>query len=327
MTATEKRVEAVRLIRSREKKNNYTQARPGYVFGKPEGTNPGYGDCSGTVQEILKRAAGIDIGGNTSAQVDNAKKGKHGAVIIERPTDNYFDESKLKPGDCLYFKGNKAYTENVGHVEMYTGANECYGHGSDMGPKKNGGKASLKSYCAGRTGDRKALMAIRWIADDGSEQKTPKLGDRALSQGMVTVVIGDVGELQTLLIKLGYNLGTYGPAKNGVDGEYGDKTAAAVKKEQSHIGLLQTGNADLVTIEHIIAHAGGGQAGSTKQYVLVTGGMVNVRKGTSTSYAILGTVKSGDKYEATGKTSNGWYEIVYKGSVAWISGKLSEIVK
>lgn len=320
MTATQMRDEIVRLIKSRLKKNKYTQARPGYVFGKPEGTNPGYGDCSETVRAVIKRVAGIDIGGNTSAQWANAKAGKHGAKIVDRPTGVYFDEKKLKPGDCLYFKGNPSHLDGVGHVEMYTGKNECVGHGSGTGPTKK----NLRTYCGGRTGSRRALAAVRWIGDDGSDSKVYKLGDRALSMDMVA---DDVGELQGLLVKLGYNIGTYGPGKDGVDCDYGAKTAAAVKVEQKRAGLAQTGNADLATIEYIIARAGGAEAPVPKQYVLVSGGTVYVRRGPSTSYGILGVVKSGERYEATGQVKNGWYEIIYKGVKAWISGKLSEIVK
>lgn len=318
MTATQKRAEAVRLITDRCGKNSYTQARPCYVFGKPEGSNPGYGDCSGTVQAILKRAAGIDIGSNTSAQIDRRAQGK----VIEMAASGQLvpTESLLLPGDCVYYRGNTAHTWGVGHVEMYHSKGWLMGHGSGMGPSMH----KLESYSKGRAGAKSYLCTIRWILDDDAPATPPKLGDRALSQGMVAP---DVGELQFLLVNRGYKLGTYGPNGDGVDCDYGTKTAAAVKEEQKHAGLIQTGNADLLTIEHIIACLSGGKTPSTKQYVLVTGGTVNVRKGASTNHSILGVVKSGEKYESTGRTENGWYEIIYKMGTAWISGKMSEIVK
>ena len=55
-------------------------------------------------------------------------------------------QEKLLPGDCLYFKGNKSHFKDVGHVEMYTGPNECWGHGSGTGPTKK----DLRDYCRRR---------------------------------------------------------------------------------------------------------------------------------------------------------------------------------
>ena len=46
-----------------------------------------------------------------------------------------------------------------------------------------------------------------------------------------------VTELQRDLVQLGYNLGTYGPGKDGVDGKFGAKTEDAVKDfQQNHDG-------------------------------------------------------------------------------------------
>ena len=47
--------------------------------------------------------------------------------------------------------------------------------------------------------------------------------------------------LQTALVWLGYDLGSYGKAKNGVDGKFGSKTLAAVKTLQEKAGLNATG--------------------------------------------------------------------------------------
>lgn len=48
-------------------------------------------------------------------------------------------------------------------------------------------------------------------------------------------------KLQEHLVALGYNLGTYGTKKNGVDGSYGSKTVAAVKSFQKSKGLTVDG--------------------------------------------------------------------------------------
>jgi peptidoglycan hydrolase-like protein with peptidoglycan-binding domain len=73
------------------------------------------------------------------------------------------------------------------------------------------------------------------------ETSTPtvyKLGDRTLRKGDEG---DDVKELQTALKGLGYNLGTYGPAKDGVDGDYGTKTQTAVSALQKARGLTVDG--------------------------------------------------------------------------------------
>ncbi|MDL2205287.1 peptidoglycan-binding protein [Eubacteriales bacterium OttesenSCG-928-N13] len=314
------RKQAVRLIKSIAGHNSYTQSSNRcYVFGKPEGAKTGYGDCSSTVREVLKRAWGIDIGGNTSAQVSSRGKG----ILVEDNrggTRRYPTLSKLKPGDCIYYKGTPGNTWGVGHVEMVTGDNECYGHGSGTGPKRH----TITTYSKSRSAGKGYLCVIRWIKDDA---KVYKLGERALSLGMVAP---DVGELQQMLLKLGHSLGTYGAQKNGVDSDYGGKTAAAVHAEQKCAHLTQTGNADLVTIAHIVAHAMGGAAPAQTQYVRVTGGTVNVRKGASTRFSSLGIANHGQRLLATGAVADGWFEIRYtpKGkseTTAWISGRYAEI--
>lgn len=167
-TASEKRALTVQYMTDREKKNSYTQGGKrtcffGYPDNKPGNkTQKGYSDCSAAARAAIRAAAGIDIGSNTSAQINNRKKGK----IVDETTGYYPDESKLLPGDCLYFKGNTSHPLDVGHVEVYMGNNQCVGHGSGTGPTiKN-----LKTYCKGRaTSKRRYFMAIRWILDDDSE--------------------------------------------------------------------------------------------------------------------------------------------------------------
>jgi hypothetical protein len=165
-TASELRAKAVQYMKDRTKKNSYTQgSKRTYFFGYPDNkpgnkTQKGHSDCSAAVRAAIKAATGIDIGSNTSAQINNRNtKG----IIVDQTSGYYPDESKLLPGDCLYFKGNTSHPLDVGHVEMYTGKNECYGHGSGTGPTKK----KLKSYCKSRGNSKKRyFMAIRWIKDD-----------------------------------------------------------------------------------------------------------------------------------------------------------------
>lgn len=170
--ASEQRAQAVTLMKSRTKKNSYTQgSKRSYFFGYPENktgntSQKGYSDCSSSVRACIREASGVDIGSNTSAQINNRNK----IGLAVHTTNGYYpDESKLLPGDCLYFKGDTSHPLDVGHVEMYTGKNECYGHGSGTGPTKK----NLKEYCNSRASSKKRyFMAIRWIHDGDSSEKT-----------------------------------------------------------------------------------------------------------------------------------------------------------
>ena len=62
MTAQEKRDYAVKLMKSRAKKNSYTQgSKRGYFFGYPKNTvgdtsAKGYSDCSSSIAACIKAA-------------------------------------------------------------------------------------------------------------------------------------------------------------------------------------------------------------------------------------------------------------------------------
>lgn len=168
MTAEEKRRLAAALMQGRAGQNQYTQgAKRGCFFGYPREGMAGFSDCSSAVRACIRRAAGIDIGSNTDRQLRNYKKG----LVVDHTQGILPDEAKLKPGDCLYFKGNSAHFGNVGHVEMYTGKNECWGHGSGIGPTKK----DLAKYCRGRAAkNRRYFCAIRWILDETEAPGTAK---------------------------------------------------------------------------------------------------------------------------------------------------------
>lgn len=312
-TATELRSKAVSYMKSRKKKNDYTQgSKRKYFFGYPNNqpgntTEEGYSDCSSAVRAAILAATGIDIGANTSAQINNRnKKG-----IVVHTTDGYYpDESKLLPGDCLYFKGNKSHPLDVGHVEMYTGKDECTGHGSGTGPKVR----SMKEYCKSRaTAARRYFMAIRWIPDDAQTDD----GAKVLSYGMEGE---DVKILQMNLIALGYDLGSY-----GADGDYGPATQSAVTAFQENVRLNPTGIADEETLARIDAALE--SIGDTDEPVddlpvpilngvTIAPGTWNVRTGPGTEFASAGVVHSGEQYEKI--DLDNWIPIIYNGEVRFI---------
>ena len=312
-TATEARSLAVKYMTSRKKLNDYTQGgKRTYFFGYPDNqvgntTQKGFSDCSAAVRAAIKAATGIDIGSNTSAQINNRnKKG----IIVHETTGYYPDESKLLPGDCLYFKGNTSHPLDVGHVEMYIGDGKCCGHGSGTGPKIS----NMRDYCKGRANSkRRYFMAIRWIKDDAQ----PEDGAKALSYGMEGE---DVKILQMNLIALGYDLGSY-----GADGDFGPSTQSAVIAFQENVRLNPTGIADEETIARINAaleSIGDSNIDPDNLPVPILNGVTispgtwNVRTGPGSEFASAGIVRGGEKYELV--ELDGWIPVIYNGEVRYI---------
>lgn len=171
MTANEKRELLVSKALTRKQKNQYSQD-----VTKRTLIESGYGDCSGTVWYWYKKLFGINIGANTEAQI-NSKLGKRVSLTIKNGIP---DESKMKKGDLLYFRGsNNSRTEGVGHVEMYIGNSQIFGHGSGIG----GTVKNMSKYCKQRQNtastsklkNKGLICVIRFIEDDKEEKKVEEL--------------------------------------------------------------------------------------------------------------------------------------------------------
>ena len=169
MTSQEKRNQLVNSALTRKQKNQYSQD-----VNKRTLIEKGYGDCSGTTWYWYKKLFNMNIGTNTEAQI-NSKLGKRVALTI---TNGIPDESKMRKGDLMYFRGtNNARTEGVGHVEMYIGNGQCFGHGSGIG----GTVKNMRDYCRMRYNQKSTaklknkglICVIRFIPDDVREE-TPK---------------------------------------------------------------------------------------------------------------------------------------------------------
>jgi len=314
--ASENRNRAVQMMTSRVGKNSYTQGGNRiYFFGKPDNepgntVQKGYSDCSSAVRAAIRAVTGVDIGSNTSAQINN--RNSKGMVVHE--TEGYYpDESRLLPGDCLYFKGNTSHPLDVGHVEMYIGNGKICGHGSGTGPKIR----NMRDYCASRaTGARRYFMAVRWI---GGEEETVRI----LAYGSYGE---DVKILQQNLIGLGYDLGIH-----GADGDFGRDTQAAVKSFQTNNGLAADGIVGGATQAKILELLNGkGDPGENAPVevpdeiedgdgVIIAGGNWNVRTGPGAAYPSAGVVHGGDVLQRVDPGE--WIPVLYNGEVRFISPK------
>jgi len=176
------------------------------------------------------------------------------------------------------------------------------------------------------------------VADDNDEEsKTPdssanssakvyKLGERTIKRG---VEGADVVELQTALVKLGYDLGTYGDNNDGIDGECGSKTVLAIKKFQEKYDLEVDGkygkNSHAMMMDVLSDFESAGAEPETFQ-IKVTGGSVNVRTEPSTDSkkTIVRVVRRNNKLDAVGvDTATGWYKLA---DGNYISNKYTERV-
>ena len=172
MTNNEKRNLVVTKALSRKGKNVYSQD-----VNKRTLIESGYGDCSGTVWYWYYKLFGIHIGANTEAQI----KSKNGFDVNLKIEDGIPDESKMKKGDLLYFRGSdNSRTKGVGHVEMYIGNGKIFGHGSGIG----GTVKDLKEYCRERYNTKsteklknKGLICVRRIIGGDDVQELTEVND------------------------------------------------------------------------------------------------------------------------------------------------------
>ena len=316
MTVHEAREQSVQLMKSRKMLNQYTNdSERKYFYGYPDNIpwnteQKGFSDCSSACRAVIRTASGFDIGRNTDQQLRNRMKG----LIIEETDGGMPDETKLLPGDCLYFKGNKNHLLDVGHVEMYVGGGQVAGHGEDKGPKIK----DMMEYCAKRKKQGKPyFMAIRWIHDGTFDPEAVK-GEAhpILRKGMSGEA---VKELQTLLIGQDYGCGTW-----GADGEFGKDTLKAVKRFQAEHGLDVDGIVGPKTWAALDENAANDlteDAHKEPGEVMVSYGSWRIRSGPGTWYETVGFARAGDKFERSGKEAQGWVGIKYRGDDAWISGK------
>ena len=182
------------------------------------------------------------------------------------------------------------------------------------------------------------------------------LGERPLMKGASGT---DVEQLQTALKALGYGclLGRWGEDKDGVDGDYGDATAKAVKAFEHDHGLSEDGVADPACIKAILTAVAAKSEGApstddedspddsapddtpddankstgTKamppymcQWAIATASL-NVRTGPGTTFARKIALYPGTGLMYDGETRDGWHAVLYRGKRHWVSSKYSRL--
>lgn len=147
---------------------------------------------------------------------------------------------------------------------------------------------------------------------------------------LVAYTGSDVTLLQEALVKLGYNLGTTGAAKNGVDGDFGPKTETAVRALQKKHGLKVDGEYGPKSHAAMMGELDALEADDdpgipTKTATVTSPGTWYVRKGPGTNYGSVTVVKQGASFPCVSVAENGWAQIEINGTTGWISGKCVEV--
>ena len=162
------------------------------------------------------------------------------------------------------------------------------------------------------------------VLENGSNAKAPVTPGTAYELGVRTLRNGDEGsdvkDMQSLLIQMGYDLGSW-----GADGDFGDMTEMAVRDFQQDNGLEVDGIAGEKTFAALLA-AGTDDIPNDAKYVVIEGGNCYARAEPNTSGEIIGTARRGEKFAYLGETSeSGWLRIQFGMKEAWVSGKYGRL--
>lgn len=148
------------------------------------------------------------------------------------------------------------------------------------------------------------------------------LGSRTLKNGSEGE---DVKEMQSGLIRLGYDLGKW-----GADGDFGDCTEDAVEKFQKDHDLKVTGKFDAETFKVFDKVMNDlDKPVDSPKYVVISGGKCNIRQTPGVDGKRLNVAHEGEKFEYGGITDDktGWLSIKYKDGIAWVSYKYGRLSK
>ena len=149
------------------------------------------------------------------------------------------------------------------------------------------------------------------------------LGDRVIKYGCAGE---DVKLMQEMLLKLGYDLGSW-----GCDGDFGDCTELALRAFQKDMKLDvdgECGPATVVALEKAVdaLQSTGCDGDSCPINVRIVGGNCYIRTAPNTDGKKLGVAHKGDTLPYGGQVSDaGWLLVEYEGKNAWVSGKYGKI--
>lgn len=269
-------------------------------------------DCNGMSEGIYEDWSGVNV--NTKARYNYSgwcdPKGK-GMIPVEYRV----------PGAAVFWGDSASDIHHVAYLDEPVDSNNPAGDWYII--EARGvmyGVVRTKLY--GRNPNYWGLMTKYF--DYESSDYVPvelHLGDRILRNGDEG---NDVKELQTALIRMGFDCGKW-----GADGDFGDVTELAVEAFQEKFDLESDGiygvkshavlEAELVKID---------TPAETVSKVIIDGGNCWIRTEPNTSSKQLGVAMDDEEHEWAGEVSeNGWHKIKYKDAYGWVSGKYSRMAE
>ena len=226
---------------------NYTKyARDLDALGFYNGRKQGVAWCDMFVDWTFVEAFGMEVALAITFQPYGKPNCGAGCKYSRRYYKNngrLFDTPQ--PGDQIFFwPADRSDPDAVAHTGLVVDVDDTYVYtieGNTSGASgvvANGGGVKEKKYKLNY-----ARIAGYGRPNYGTEYKADpdelKKGDENAK----------VADLQAKLVALGYDLGTYGTQKNGVDGDFGSKTETALKNFQIDHGLTATGTYNAETRE------------------------------------------------------------------------------
>ncbi len=103
--------------------------------------------------------------------------------------------------------------------------------------------------------DEVAYWSLKWLHGEGASRKIARqiTADIPIEDATTNdPQLNQPSAVQWLLVQLGYNLGNYGPNKDGIDGSFGQKSQAALQKFRTEQKLDLTGEYTLEDLTELV---------------------------------------------------------------------------
>lgn len=273
-------------------------------------------DCNGLAEGLYEDFSGVNI--NTKARYNYAQ------WCSTKGTGKIPTKYRV-PGAAVFIHSTSAgYITHVGYLVEPTKTGHPEGDWYVI-EARGVMYGVVRTKLSERGWNRWGLMTKYFdYADNGTQSvdnTTEDLfGSRLLRNGSEG---DDVKQLQTNLIRLGFDCGKW-----GADGEFGDSTELSVKNFQHAYGLEEDGiygPKSHKAMEEALAKLDTPVEEPKKVYV--EGGNCWVRTAPNTEGIKLGVAKAGEQFTYGGQTSDdGWYLIAYQNQNGWISGKYGRLI-